>query len=176
MLIERTELIRTIRTNTGQALYDMTFEKPVLLVFLRQLGCVFCQEAVKDLRNLSKELKEKNVTLCFVHMGTPEQAEDYFAGYNLSGIPHISDPECKLYAGFGLVKGSFNQLFGLKVWLRTIETAVKSNANLFAKQIGDGFQMPGVFYLIDGQIASQFIHSKASDRPDYMDLISCSLG
>lgn len=165
-----------IKTNTGQDLLSMTKEKPVLLIFLRHFGCVFCQQALKDIHKLRKELESKGVQLCFAHMASIEEGNDYFAKYGLTGVPHISDPGCKYYAQFGLIKGKFNQLFGLQVWLKTFEAAVKEKNNLFAKSIGDGFQMPGVFYLVNGKITSQFIHNKASDRPDYSSLISDCCG
>lgn len=164
-------LINTIQTNKGQVLSELTHEKPVLLIFLRQFGCVFCQEALKEIKQRQIEFDGMGVELCFVHMASTEEGDKYFAKYGLKGVPHISDPQCQLYAEFGLVKGRFNQLFGLQVWLRTIETVVTDKNNPFAKQIGDGFQMPGVFYLKDGVIVDSFIHNKASDRPNYLGLI-----
>jgi hypothetical protein len=105
-------------------------------------------------------------------MSTIEEGDSYFKKYGISNIAHISDPDCKYYAAFGLVKGRFNQLFGLQVWIRTIETVVVDKNNFFSKQIGDGFQMPGVFYLRDGVVHQKFVHSKVSDRPDYLSLIN----
>ena len=40
-------------------------------------------------------------------------------------------------------------------------------------QLGDGFQMPGVFVLRDGQIRESFIHKLSSDRPNYEKLAKC---
>ena len=165
------ELLKNIKTNTGQGLYELTFKSPVLLLFLRKFGCVFCQESIKDIKRKSLDIEKKGVQICFVHMATTQEGEEYFEKYGLKGVLHISDPDCKIYADFGLVKGRFNQIFGLQVWLRTIESVVVEKSNIFVKQIGDGFQMPGVFYLKDGVIQDQFIHTQASDRPDYMNLI-----
>lgn len=165
------DLLKEIKTNQGQDLYSLTFDRPVLLVFLRQFGCVFCQEAIKELQRKHGEILDKGVQLCFVHMSTIEEGDNYFKKYGIDNIAHISDPTCKYYAAFGLVKGRFNQLFGLQVWLRTIETVVVDKNNFFAKQIGDGFQMPGVFFLRDGIVHQKFVHNKVSDRPDYLGLI-----
>lgn len=165
------DLLKEIKTNEGQDLYSMTFDRPVLLVFLRQFGCVFCQEAIKELQRKHNEILSKGVKLCFVHMASIEEGDEYFKKYGISQIAHVSDPQCKYYAAFGLVKGRFNQLFGLQVWLRTIESVVVDNNTFFTKQIGDGFQMPGVFFLKDGQVNQKFVHSKVSDRPDYLNLI-----
>jgi hypothetical protein len=70
-----------------------------------------------------------------------------------------------------LLRGTFNQVFGLKVWLRTIDAGIVQGHGISRKQIGDGFQMPGIFLLKDGEIRSQFIHKSVSDRPDYEKLI-----
>lgn len=161
-----------IKINNGQDLLSLTEEGPVLLVFLRRFGCVFCQQALKELNILREGIEAKGFTLCFVHMATVEEADNYFTQFGYSNVLHISDPVCRLYAEFGLIKGKFNQLFGLRVWLKTFETAIKEKNQLFGESIGDGFQMPGVFTLYKGKITNKFVHKLASDRPDYQKLLS----
>ena len=161
-----------IKINNGQDLLSLTEEGPVLLVFLRRFGCVFCQQALKELNMLREGIESKGFTLCFVHMATTQQGDDYFTQFGYTSVLHISDPSCKLYAQFGLIKGKFNQLFGLQVWLKTFETAMKNKSNMFSTYIGDGFQMPGVFTLHKGKVTDKYVHKLASDRPDYQKLIS----
>ena len=171
MLEIEQQILSQITTNKGQDLLAMTYERPVLLIFLRHFGCVFCQQALKDIHKLKSDFEQKGVQLCFVHMASVKEGNDYFEKYGMSDVPHISDSTCTYYSQFGLIKGKFNQLFGLQVWMKTIEASVKEKNNLFAKSIGDGFQMPGVFCIVDGKVVNQFIHSRASDRPDYNQLI-----
>ena len=159
-------------TNTGKTVLDLSNEKPVLLVFLRHFGCIFCREALKDISNKRKEFENKGVHIVLVHMSDSATAEKYFDDYNLKGIIHVSDPDCMYYASFGLVKGSFNQLFGLKNFIRGVEQTIKGNLITF-KQIGDGFQMPGIFMIRQGRIIDSYIHKFAADRPDYENIISC---
>ena len=161
-----------IPTNSGKTLGELSREKPVLLVFLRHFGCIFCREAMKDIAAKRKSFEEKNIHIVLVHMADNETAESYFKNYKLDGINYISDPECRYYAAFGLVKGSFNQLFGLKNWLRGIEVTVKGTP-VSLKQIGDGFQMPGIFMIRGGRVVDSYIHKSAADRPDYDNIISC---
>jgi peroxiredoxin len=161
-----------IKLSNDQDLLSLTEEGPVLLVFLRRFGCVFCQQALKELNTMREGIEAKGFTLCFVHMASLEEGDDYFSQFGYQSVLHISDPNCKIYADFGLIKGKFNQLFGLQVWLKTFETAIKEKNNLFAKFIGDGFQMPGVFTLYKGKVTDKFVHKLASDRPDYKKLIS----
>ena len=108
-------------------------------------------------------------------MSNPEVAEGYFEEYGLAGILHISDPDCSNYATFGLLKGNFSQLYGLKIWLRSVEIAIQDLRRVRMKQIGDGFQMPGVFLLNEGKIIESYRHKTTSDRPDYRRIITRGL-
>jgi len=165
--------INSTITSKGRSLNDASKEKPVLLVFLRHFGCVFCREAMKDIGKKKNEWEERNINVVLVHMSDNETAEKYFKKYKIPNIEHISNPSCSLYATFGLTKGTASQLFGLKNWIRGFEVTVQKGIPLGLRQIGDGFQMPGVFIIEDGQIMDSYIHSSASDVPNYEHLISC---
>ena len=140
-----------------------------MLVFLRHFGCTFCREALSDIATQRTQIEEKGMQIVLVHMSDVETAHQYFERYNLQGAVHVSDPECRFYQAFGLVKGSFNQLFGLATWIRGFSAGVVAGHGI-GPQLGDGFQMPGVFVIQDGTIKSSFIHKLASDRPDYFQL------
>ena len=161
-----------MHTHKGESLMDMTHKQPVMITFIRHLGCVFCMEAMRDIKAQRSEIESRNVRICLVHMGEPDVAEGFFAEYGLDDVAHVSDPTCKHYESFGLIKGQFNQLFGLQVWLRTAQVAIKDLAALRRRQIGDGLQMPGVFLVHEGQVLSSYIHKRVSDRPNYKELSS----
>lgn len=162
--------IQNVYTNTNESLDQLANEHPVLLVFLRHFGCIFCREALDDLSKLQEEISERELTLIFVHMSSYETAEKFFQEYNLKGVRHISDPQCELYAQFGLTKGSFGQLFGLSTWIRGFE--LKQKGMQYSRdQIGDSFQMPGVFLLYKGETVDSYIHKSISDKPDYSKMI-----
>ena len=167
-----TSILKNINTNKGRDAYDLTYERPVLFLFLRHFGCVFCRESLKDVAKRQAEFEENDITLVFVHMSDNDIADKYFTSYGLRDAEHISDPETSLYASFGLLKGNFQQLFGLKNWIRGFE-AVKNGTPVSIKQIGDGFQMPGVFMLQNGSVVDSFIHRMASDKPNYDTLLNC---
>jgi AhpC/TSA family len=158
--------------NNSESVYHMTESGPVLLVFLRHFGCTFCREALDDIARHRPEIEAMGVRVVFVHMSENALAERYFNRYNLEGVPHVSDPDCRFYAAFGLVKGNSTQLFGLQSWIRGFDSAIL-HARGFGPQMGDGFQMPGVFVLYEGKIMESFIHELSHDRPDYLSLLSC---
>ncbi len=166
------DILSLMTTQTGQNLLELSAEKPILLVFLRHFGCQFCRQAMDELSQRRQELKEGGTELVLVHMANNEDAESYFLKYSLKDVAHISDPDCRFYARFGLVKGSFTQLFGLHTWVKGFSVSSKYG-NEMGKHLGDSFQMPGAFMLFQGEIKDQHIHKSASEQPDYERLMRC---
>lgn len=166
------QVLHNTITKQGVSLHDLSMKHPIMLVFLRHFGCIFCKEALNDLSSKKQLLEKRGIKLVFVHMGSEEQGDEYFSQYGLDAFYTISDPECHVYSDFGLVKGSFGQLFGLTVMIRGIQANAKGNS-FSLKQIGDGFQMPGIFFVNQGLIEDSYIHDKISDKPDYESLMSC---
>lgn len=158
-------------TNIGQSIATISARQPVLLVFLRHLGCIFCKEALYDIRNQRADIETRGVQIIFVHMATHEVANKYFKEFELTNIPHISDPDKRLYRSFGVLRGSFSQLYGLTTWIRgysTVKKGIKSEYN--PSVLGDATQMPGLFLIIDSQIKERYIYSSAASRPDYLKM------
>ncbi|MBK8955636.1 MAG: AhpC/TSA family protein [Saprospiraceae bacterium] len=159
-------------TQTGESVLELSNKNEILLVFLRHFGCTFCREALEELSMIKKEISESKVQLVMVHMSTEELAFKYFQKYGLLEIQRVGDPECKFYKEFGLIKGTFNQLFGFRSWFRGIEAGLIKGYG-FGMQLGDGFQMPGVFLISKGKILSEFRHKFPSDKPDYLKMVNC---
>ena len=172
MVLVDNELLSQMITNTESNVWSISHEKPVLLVFLRHFGCQFCREAIDDLSKLKPDFEKDGIELIFVHMAETKVADEYFRKFNLAGVKHISDPICHFYAAFGLVKGSFTQLFGLQSWFRGFSLQSKYGAEM-GKHLGDSFQMPGAFSIFEGEIRGSYIHKSASDKPDYNKLAHC---
>jgi peroxiredoxin len=159
-------------TDRGNPLGKLTENQPVLLVFLRHFGCTFCREAIDELGKNKHEIEAKGARVVFVHMAEDEVAQAFFKEYNFEDAEHISDILCTFYKEFGLVKGTTNQLFGLKNWARTIDTGIIKGYS-WGREIGDGFQMPGVFVLHNRTIQESYIHKYVSERPDYVKMAEC---
>lgn len=159
-------------TNQHRALGELTEQQPVLLVFLRHFGCTFCREAIDELSKRKADIEAIGTKIVFVHMADDATAENFFVEYNFPTAEHISDPLCSFYKEFGLIKGSTSQLFGLSNWARTVETGLLKGYG-WGREIGDGFQMPGVFVLFDRQVKESYIHKYVSERPDYNKMAEC---
>jgi len=167
------EYLDEIIVEDGKTLLYISENQPVLLVFLRHFGCIFCRQALKDIGKKLDHFKDNNTKIIFVHMSDKETADKYFDEFGLSGTSSISDPDTKIYGMFGLVKGSFTQLYGLSVWAKGIKVAATEGVGFSTKQIGDSFQMPGIFVIYKGEFIYSYYHNKVSDKPDYETILNC---
>ena len=168
------EIYDTMITNEGTSLAEESTKQPILLVFLRHFGCTFCREALSDIVKLRPQIEAGGTKVVLVHMSDDAIANRYFQRYGLDGITHVGDPDKKFYEAFGLYRGNFTQLFGLSSWIRGFSAGVV-NGHGVGPQLGDGFQMPGVFVIHNSDIKEQFIHKLSSDRPDYYELVKCCM-
>lgn len=172
LILKQQEALMEMRTQDDISVAELSIKQPVLLVFLRHFGCTFCREALSDIAKHRSEIEDKGAKIVFVHMSDHKLAERYFQRYGLDGIDHISDSNCTYYTIFGLTKGNFTQIFGLQSWIRGFQAGV-INKHAVGPQLGDGFQMPGVFMLLNGEVMGSFVHKVVSDRPDYEQLVAC---
>lgn len=156
------------KAQTGQSLLSLSNQQPLLLVFLRHLGCTFCREALADLAEKRGELHREGVLIALVHMGDDAAAHQLFSRYSLDDVPRFSDPHRLLYAAFDLQLGTLRQLFGPRVWWRGVAASLRGHS--VGRLIGNGFQMPGVFLLHRGRVVRAFRHQTAADRPNYCTL------
>lgn len=164
-----------MQVQNGDNLLVLSHKQPILLVFLRHFGCVFCKEALKDIFNINPKLKENGLALVFVHMAENNIAESYFKQFDFTTVLHVSDPDKLYYRAFGLKKGNLNQLYGLKTWFRGFSKETSDFKLEMAKGLGDSTQMPGIFIIREGMITDSYVHNFASDRPDYDKLLECCI-
>ena len=158
-------------TASGLYVSEISHRQPVLLVFLRHFGCTFCREALQDLADKLLDIDRRGAKLVLVHMSDNDTALEYFERYGLAKVDYVSDRACAYYQAFGLAKGTARQLFGLHSWIRGFQAGVIDGHGVGYQQLGDGFQMPGVFVIQHGKIRGRFIHKLAGDRPEYVSLL-----
>jgi len=159
------------RTNVGLSLEELSRLSPILLVFLRQSGCMFCREALADLARKRREIGANGTRLVLVHMGTEEEGSQFFARYGLQDEARIDDPRRTLYRAFGLPRGTIGMFLSPTLWVRTFQ-AVVLGRNLVGPLTGDVFQLPGAFLLYYGELVRCFRHQSPSDRPDYLAIVT----
>ena len=138
------DAIQSHHDQHGTSLADLSDQSPVMLVFLRHLGCTFCMETLQDLKAQRKQIESDGIRPVLVHMSDDGDAQNQFAKYTLDDLSRISDP---------------------RVWFQGIRAMFRGNT--VGKLQGDGFQMPGVFIMHKGQVIQSFKHATAGDRPEY---------
>lgn len=161
-----------IRTNGQASVAQLSEKRPLMLVFLRHFGCTFCRETLRTLARKKEIIEAMGTRIALVHMMPEEKAALEVKKYGLEEVYRISDPACKLYDQFALEKGSFTQLFGLKVLLRGFKAGL-IDRNFIGGVKGDPAQLPGVFLLYQGDVVKSYKHYTAADTPDYLYLANC---
>jgi peroxiredoxin len=164
-------VLSVMKTQSNTSVLNISNKKPIMLVFLRHFGCQFCREAMNDVSELRPSLEAKNMELVLVHMAEENIAEAFFRQFNLDGVQHISDPQCRFYTAFGLVSGNFTQLFGIQSWIRGFRLQAKYGTEV-GKHLGNNFQMPGAFVISEGIIRDSYIHKYIHDRPNYRRMMN----
>ena len=159
-------------SNTGETLLEMSERGPVLVVFLRHLGCTFCMETLQDLRDQRDQIELQGIRPVLVHMSPQDETAVFFEKYGLEDVSRVSDPSQALYQTFELGRGSALQLFGPSVWFAGLRAFLRGNA--VGKLQGDGFQMPGGCGVHRGKVIQAHRHKTAGERPGY-DAIACEI-
>jgi len=158
-------------SSNGQGLASMSRDRDVLVVFLRHAGCTFCRETLDELSKRREEWTLKKIQPVVVHMGSPDEGNAMMARWGLSDVPHISDPECRLFQAYQLPRGTFGQLFGMRVWIEGFRAAILKGYG-FGKLVGDGFQMSGAYLIRDGRIVSAAPSRDAADSCPWKPILA----
>lgn len=167
------EAITQFTSHTGETIASISDQAPVLVLFLRHAGCIFCREALADVKAGRASIEAQDTRIVFVHMSPEgEDGSGDFAALthrmDVGDIPRISDPSGRMYRAFGLKRGSFRQLFGLRSTLQGMKATLRGHRVGALK--GDGFQMPGVFLVHHREIIRAYRHETAGDQPDYENM------
>jgi peroxiredoxin len=153
----------------GLPIQSKDSDQPVLFIFLRHFGCVFCKETLSVLKREHKLIEKLGTKLVIVHMSDESEAAKTLTKYGLENLSRVSDSQFELYKQFGLEKGEMGQLINLKGILRMVDLFLFKGISQ-SKSKGDPHQMPGAFLVQNGLIINAFKHETASDNPDYIRL------
>lgn len=170
----RDEFLRTVPTRSGATLEELSRQTPTLVVFLRHSGCPFCREALSRIAHDRREIEGAGTRIVLVHMLPDEQAAKFFAEYGLGDVDRISDPGQEVYRAFGLGRGGIGQVMGPRTWWRGFK-AVVLKGHRPGRPVGDIYQLPGVFLLVDGRTIRSFRPENSSELPNYAEFSACEI-
>jgi hypothetical protein len=153
------------KTSLGQ----LSYQTPLLVIFLRYLGCTFCRQTLANIEKKKKELQHQGLQIVLIHMNTQEQAKELFESYGLEHFIHISDPHRHLYRLFGLRRVSFSELVN-PVTCRQFFNSTILEGHRQGRLNGDPMQMPGVFVVYQNEIVYTYYPKYISDQPNFSEI------
>ena len=169
-LLSFEESLLNFKSNNNKSIAQMSEKKIVLVVFLRHFGCIFCRKLLQTLKDNKSLLDEKKIDPILVTMSNSKTAQLYLNSYNIDQCDFISDSDRKLYRSFGVTRGKFYQIFGLKVWWKTFVLGVLQGYG-FRRTVGDAYQMSGVFLIKESRVLKSFMPEYISDNFDLNEFL-----
>lgn len=144
-------------------------ERPVILVFVRHFGCLFCREQAAELRDAWDRIRAAGADVALVGSGTPDQAEMFRADYGLP-FPVYVDPSLRAFRVAGLERGVSRTLGPASVaaGLRAFRAGYRQG-----RTEGDPWQLGGAVVVGPGhKVFYAYRSAAAGDHPDPEDLIA----
>ncbi|MGL4514504.1 MAG: AhpC/TSA family protein [Lacipirellulaceae bacterium] len=157
----------SLATDRGVTLGVLSRERPAFAVLLRHGGCPFHREALVDLRKAKAAIEASGVQLVVVHMDEGENPAERSGRYDLSSVPHVSDPDQSLYRQLGLPRGSVTKLFGPKEIVRGFAACMLKGHGV-GPLTSDVFQLGGMALIDAGEVVWKRALRSAADHPDYV--------
>lgn len=165
--------VKEIVSKNGWDLEALSHERPTLVVFLRHLNCIYCRESLAELSRLRENIEGHGAGVAVVHMGSENEAEYLLSLFDLNDVERFSDPERKLYQGFGLERTTLGKMMRPDTWVGMLRAGIR-NQFLPGKKlggvVGDILQMPGVFLISEGRIMGDFRPDRVDQRPEYLEM------
>ena len=140
------------------SLLGLAQERPLALVFLRHLGCVFCRQEVATMRDA---LPDEN--LAFITMSDPTLTHR-FKSWMKSPHLFLCDPERRLYEAFELPRTTAGGFFSAQVVRRALQAYREGHRNSLT--FDDQLQLGGT-YIVDreGEVLASYPSKDISDNP-----------
>lgn len=160
----------TVFDENGQPvlLAELWKDRPVVLAFVRQFGCVLCREFVIELREHREAIREHGADVFVVGNGEPEAAARFRDSFDLD-FPVLVDPQRRV---FQLLKfrrnlgGSANPavlLAALRAWFRGARQG---------RTEGDPWQLGGILIVQpSGEVSYCYASRFAGDHPKIGEVV-----
>ncbi|KAL0479601.1 hypothetical protein AKO1_007713 [Acrasis kona] len=168
------KILEEMITNTGRSVDDISQHHKILLVFLRHTGCVFCQEAIRDIFDIYPVMMQLDTVAIFVHMETPNFFSKYLEELpeeRLKDFVRVYDKDNRFADAFKVVNEAS---LGYQNITRGIELLVTRGIMVKSVHARDGAVLtrkPAVFLIEKGDIVHEFRVGAAHEKPDYLSVI-----
>ncbi len=115
----------------------------------------------------ARDAKETPPAIVFAYQGATDQFDQFFADLDLDAIA-VPDPDGALYTTFGVERGGWREMFGLRSWIAGVRATFQGHR--IGRKIGDPWTMPTVISIDDGAFTTVHRGEHAGDHPDPTDL------
>lgn len=144
-------------TNTPTRISSLWAARPLVLVFIRHLGCPFCRAHVAEIRAEYSQFEAADCEMAVVAMGDVAAIAAFRKDLSLP-FRMLADPEQRAYRVFELPRGGVNAIAGPRVWWAGLKATLKFGGG---KVVGDPMQLPGSF-VIDQQGIIRLAHHSSN--------------
>jgi peroxiredoxin len=151
-------------------LADRWAERPLVVVFMRHFGCVFCREHLILLGHAYEDIRAAGGDVVSIFQYRAESTHNFCRSRHVP-FDCLGDPGRASYRAVGLGRGRHREYLGLNSW-RYRRRAGRVGAHQGLPKGGDVAQRPGTF-VIDTNGATAFAHynSESSDNPSVQAVI-----
>ena len=104
---------------------DLWRAQPVVLVFLRHYGCVFCRAQAVELHHSRERFAAVGAHLALVGQGTPDEAKRFRRAQSVD-VNVYSDPTRQTFEAAGTKLATFSELVNARTVARGIKHTVTS--------------------------------------------------
>jgi hypothetical protein len=147
-------------------LNDQLGPQPMLLVFLRHFGCIFCRETLADMRAFSE--RDPNFPkILFFFQGSTTEGRALLRRY-WPEVGAVADPTALFYTGFGVERGGLIRNLGPSVLAAKSRAESKGHSN--GERSGDIWRMPGAFLVSNRRVFWAHEYRHAADHPSYEEI------
>lgn len=151
----------------------MLLHGPLVVVFVRHYGCIFCRERAAEVRAHRAAIERKGASIVFVGNGLPAMARE-FAAQHADGLPVLSDPSKKTFELAGMRRGLSTVL--RPSMLKNAWRAFRSGHRQTKVQ-GDPWQQGGAIVIAkDGAVVHAQRDCAAGDAIDWARVVAAIPG
>ncbi len=148
----------------------------LLLIFIRHLACLPCQEHLFEIEGRLSTLSEGGGRILVISFDTLDQIREYRSQLNLS-FPIAGDTARTAYKTYGLTQVSFLQTWHPKTLWRYVILLRKGRKLQWPKQGSDLSQLGADFVVdADGTIIYSHYSERPDDRPKIVEVVNAVVG
>lgn len=143
----------------------------LLLIFLRHLACLPCQEHLCEVQDRLSEIRNRGTHILVISFDGLDQVRKYRSLLNLS-FPVAADTGRAAYRAYGLTRASFLQTWHAKTMWRYL-VLIREGRRFRRPKKGDDLSQLGADFVVDAHGKIEYAHygARPDDRPDIAEVI-----